>query len=392
MAVSKSERALLPLIGLQGGLTAFGGFIGFHVMASGDANAIFRYTLCMLTSAIAGTVAGYLVGPLCRASSAVMLRAGFVLPGCILLFGDGSPDVLAAGYGAFIGMTWGARHLLEMSMFRDRERDAYASRSGALGVACGIAATILVTLLLAGTGAGTGMAFRGAGAIGILGGLMLGKRIPGDRMRALVNPLAVLKQPQFLASMPLFFLESGLFGVGQAVGSAGAFQALGSASTFGWVATLAGMAGAIALFLTRRWRDAGNRVAWLGRSCAVVAAAFVMLGMSAWSPVFYVLYAVLKAAGGPFLSASEQVLNQRTLDIQGALQDRIVAREVVLWMFRMTSLVLFWNLLSHLSAAHLLAAGAGLLAAATLLEYAAGRALLWRAARGDAEATRRGVA
>jgi hypothetical protein len=378
MKNSTNEYALLALTTLQSILAVAGGFIGFHVMANFDMQAVFRFTSWMLCAAIAGTLSGYTVGPLFGISGKTLFKGGFILPGFVFLFAQGSVEWLAVAYGSFIGMTWGARHWLEMTLFQDRDRDAYASRSGSLGVLCGIGSTVIITLAMSKAGLSASDIFRWCGVVMVVGGLCLGNRIPHTRIQPLQRPFEIAKQPHFIACLPLFFLESGLFGIGQAVGSAAAFHALGSASSFGWVSTIAGMAGALALFVTRHQRDARNRAAWLGRSCAVVGLAFALLGLSASIPALYVAYAVLKSVGGPFLSASEQVLNQRTLDIHGPLADRIVAREVVLWAFRLGSLALFWTLLSGLPAQQLLMAGAAMLAIATGLEYVVGRTLLWR--------------
>lgn len=387
MAISANESAVLPLAALQGALAVLGGFMGFDVMETHGMEMMFRFTSWMLTAAIAGTLAGYTIGPVFRISGKTFFKAGFILPGFGLLLSNGSVEALAIGYGSFLGMTWGARHWLEMTLFHDRERDTYASRSGSLGVLSGIAATLVITLALSKSLLTSGEIFKAGGLIMVIGGLFLGNHIPRTRIATLGKPLHIARQPQFIACLPLFFLESGMFGVGQAVGSAAAVHALGSADAFGWVSTLAGMAGAIALYATRHLRDTHNRAAWLGRSCAVIALAFALLGVSAWIPALFVIHAVLKSAGAPFLSASEHVLNQRSLDIHGPLADRIVVREVVLWIFRLGSLALFWGVLSGLPAQQLLAVGAAMLAMATMLEYVVGRALLQRMSRPAAAGT-----
>jgi hypothetical protein len=373
-----TERALLPLIALQGAITTLGGFIGFFVIEAQGVNGMFRFTAGMLTAAVASTLAAWYFGPRLRLTGKRLLKLGFALPGLLLLFAHGSAALMALAFGAFIGLTWGARHWLEMSLFNDAARDGYAAHSGTVTVVAGVAATLLASLLLA---AGAGhertihLLFVLYGALSVVGGLVLGNAIPDTAPVSISRPLAVIRQPQFIACLPLFFLESGLFGLSQALGSAGAVKALGSASQFGWVATLAGLVGGIALYATRRTRDLQNRSHWLGGSCLIVALSFLMLGASAWLPALYIGYSVLKAAGGPFLSASEQVLNQRTLDIRGRLADRIVARELVLWALRMLSLLLFWALAGRLSTNALLLTGSSLLALATGMEYLIGRSL-----------------
>jgi hypothetical protein len=373
---SSAQRALLPLIALQGAITTLGGFIGFFAMRAHGVHAVFRYSAGMLTAAVAATWLAYFFGPRLRLDGRRLMRLGFLLPGALMLAGDGSVATMALAFGAFLGLTWGARHWLEMQLLPDGERDGYAARSGTATVVCGVAATLTATLALPWLGHGRDV-YLLYGAAAVLGGLLLGRTLPDTPPVSIERPLAVVRQPEFLACLPLFLLESGLYGIGQALGSAGAVEALGSASRFGWVATAAGLIGGVALHLTRRNRDVHNRARWLGGSCLVAGISFVLLGASVWLPALYVAHAVLKAAGAPFLSASEQVLNQRALDIRGKLSDRIVARELVLWALRMTSLLLFWGLAALLSARAMLVCGAALLTLATALEYLIGKSWFW---------------
>ncbi|HEY8605888.1 MAG TPA: hypothetical protein VIM12_02080 [Noviherbaspirillum sp.] len=376
--MSSHQRALLPLIGLQGAVGSLGGFIGFFVVGRNDIHAIFRYSASMLTVAMLATFLAYRFGPRLNLSGRRLLRLGFVVPGVLLLFGDASVTSMAIAFGSYLGLTWGGRHALEMALLKDGERDSYAARSCTAVVVLGVGMTLLATLLLGAAGEKARYVYWMYGVLCLAGALLLGKAIPDTEPVALRDPLAVLRQPQFVACLPLFFLESGLFGIGQAMAAAGAVNALGSAMHFGWVSTCAGLVGGIALYFTRKQRDVDNRAQWLGISCLVVGLAFVLLGASAWVPGLYILYSILKAAGAPFLLASEQVLNQRTLDIQGDLSDRIFARELVLWGLRMLSLCLFWWVSLWLTQFELLVTGAAVLATATALEYVVGKGLLWR--------------
>lgn len=372
---STHERALLPLVGLQGAVGTLGGFIGFFVVGAHDVHAMFRFTACMMTAAMAATLVGYVFGPHLRMTGRRLFRLGFLLPGIVLLTCDATVVTMALAFGMFVGMTWTARHALEMALLQDDQRDRYAARSGTVTVALGVAATLLATLLLAGDAEQSRYVYRFYGVLCIAGALVLGRSLPHTAPLTITAPLAVLRQPQFIACLPLFFLESGLFGISQAMASAGAVSALGSASQFGWVATVAGLVGGMALYITRKQRSVHNRTHWLGGACLVMALAFVLLGASVWLPALYIGYSVLKAAGGPFLAASEHVLNQRTLDIRGTLSDRIFARELVLWALRMVSLLLFWAVATMLTSTQLLVSGAALLALATAMEYAIGKAL-----------------
>lgn len=379
MTIPANERALLPSIALQGAISTLGGFIGFFIMRAQNVDAMLRFTAGMMTAALAATLLAYALGPRLRLTGKRLFTLGFIAPGLLILLSDRSADMMAVAYGTFIGLTWSARHWLEMSLFSDAQRDSYAAHSGALTVVFGIGATLAATLVLTGAADHSGHVYDLYGALSVIGGLLVCRWIPATEPVSIDRPVAVMRQPQFIACLPLFFLESGLFGVGQALSSAGAVKALGSASQFGWVATAASLVGGIALYFTRKNRDVGNRAQWLGASCLVVGSAFLLLGASAWMPVLFIAYSVLKAAGSPFLMASEQVLNQRTLDIAGKLSDRIVARECVLWLLRMTSLLLFWGLAGMLSSTQLLVAGSLMLAAATGMEYVIGQNWFWKA-------------
>lgn len=378
MPLSSFQRSLLPLIALQGAIHSLAGFIGFFIVQGHGLHALFGYTAAMLTTAMLATASAYAFGARLKLCGRRLLRLGFVVPGVLLLLGDGSVSALALAFGCFLGMTWSARHALEMALMHNHERDGYAAHAVTTMMVPALLATLAATLVLARFGQQAEHVYWLYGALCLLGAALLGRGIPDTEPIVLKQPLAVLRQPQFIACLPLFFLESGLFGISQAMASAGAVQALGSASQFGWVATAAGVAGGCALYATRKRRDIGNRAGWLGAACLMVGLSFALLGASAWLPALFVVHAILRAAGMPFLSASQQVMNQCTLDVRGALYDRIFARELVLWVLRMSSLGLFWLLALALTPLQLLVTGSTLLVAATGLEYLLGRSLFRR--------------
>lgn len=381
MKPSKHQRALLPFVALQASVTTLGGFIGYFVVGDKSVEAIFQYSALMLTFAAASMTLAYALGPKLRLSGKHILKLGFLVPGIILLSGYETVFSMAAAMGILGGLTWGARHLLEMSLLADSERDGYASRAGALSVIGAIAATLAATLVLAFSHDNRQYVYDMYGAACILAAFMLGRNMPAAPMKPLLNPLAVLRQSQFVSCLPLFFLQSGFMGLGLAVGALGASRALGSASSFGWVATVAGLTGGIGLYLTRNNRGVDNRARWLGGSCMAVAFSFALLGASAWIPVLFVVFSVMKAVADPFLGASELVLNQKALEIQGELNDRIVAREIAFWVMRMASLCVFWLLLDKMTPVQLLATGSAVLAVAVFLEFLVGQGVF--AERGE---------
>lgn len=362
---------------LQGAVGSLGGFIGFFVIGTHDLDALFRYTAIMLTAAMGATFLAYLVCPLLKLGGGRLLRLGFLLPGLMLLAADRSVVITAIAYGAYLGLTWTARHSLEMSLLEDAERDRYAARTGTATIVLSLAMTLCATLLLAAFTEQSRYVYWLYAALCIFGALFLGRTIPHTPPVSLKAPLAVMRQPRFIACLPLFFLESGLFGISQAMASTGASNALHSASHYGWVSTIAGIAGGGGLYFTRKSRNRDNRAHWFGGACLAMAVAYLLLGASAWLPALYIAHSVLRAAGAPFLGASQQVLNQCSLDIRGELADRIFARELVLWMLRMSALGMFWMLAGVLPSERLLVVGSALLAAAMATEYAVGRALFW---------------
>ncbi|OWW22583.1 hypothetical protein [Noviherbaspirillum denitrificans] len=380
------QRNLLPLCALQGAVGSFGGFIGFFVIGAHDLHALFRYTACMLTAAMASTFLAYLLSPRLHIGGAGLVRLGLLVPGLLLLTADGSVALTAIAFGAYLGITWTGRHALEMSLLADAERDAYAARSGTAMIVLSFSATLASTLLLASFSEQSRYVYWLYGALCLFGALFLGKAIPRTEPVTLKDPLAVIRQPRFIACMPIFFLESGLFGISQAMTATGASSALGVASHYGWVTTAAGLAGGAALYMTRKMRNKDNRAHWFGGACLAMSASWLLLGASAWIPLLYIVHSVARAAGSPFLAASQQVLNQCTLDIRGTLADRIFARELVLWMLRMTALFLFWGLALVLTPRQLFLAGAAFLAAAMATEYAIGKALFRDSANANANA------
>lgn len=369
MLIPTQERTLLPFVTLQGAVCTLFGFIGYFLMSSRGHQAMFEFTSIMLTFAMLAALLAYGFGARLALSGKTLMKLGFFLPGVVLLSGNQSVWALSFAFGSFLGLTWSARHWLEMQLLSDGQRDAYASHAGALAVAGGIAATLLATLLLGHTGNSARLLYALYGAACLLAAWRLGRGMADAPLQPLKAPLALAKRPEFLACLPLFFLESGLFGLGQAITSVGASRAMGSAAALGTAATVAGLAGGVGLYLSARRRDVDNRASWLGGSCLAMAIAFLFLAGSAWIPGLFVVHLIVKAVASPFLGASEHVLNQRALDIAGDLGDRIVVREVTLWAMRMISLLGFWALSNALPPAAMLAVGALLMAVAVALEY-----------------------
>lgn len=113
----------------------------------------------------------------------------------------------------------------------------------------------------------------------------------------------------------------------------------------------------------------------MGGACLTVGISFILLGVSFWIPVLYIAALVIRSAGGPFLGASEQIMNQKTLDIPGELADRIFSRELVLWFFRIVCLLGFWLIAGVISTKLLMVGGALLMASAVLMEFIVSRHL-----------------
>ena len=369
MSIQSQERSLLPFVTLQGAVGSLFAFIGFFLMRNRGHQAMFEFTAIMLTVAMVAAVLAYGFGARLGLGGKTLMKLGFFLPGIVLLSGNQSVWAMSFAYGSFLGLSWSARHWLEMQLLSDGQRDAYASHAGALAVGGSIVATLAATVLLTRSANSARLLYALYGAACILAAWRLGRGMADAPLQPLKAPLALARRPEFLACLPLFFLESGLFGLGQAVTSIGASRAMGSAAALGTAATVAGLAGGVGLYLSARRRDVDNRASWLGGSCLAMAIAFLFLAGSAWIPGLFVVHLIVKAVAHPFLGASEHVLNQRALDIAGDLGDRIVVREVTLWIMRMLSLLGFWALSTALPPTLMLAAGAVLMAAAVALEY-----------------------
>ena len=171
-----------------------------------------------------------------------------------------------------------------------------------------------------------------------------------------------------------------MLGIGMVLGAGGASRALGQVSHYGWVSVVATVVGAAALFALRRKRHSGNRVRWMGLACIGISTGHLLLGASVLHPGLYVVHLLLIACVQPFWQASEQVLNQRAMDLHGALADRIVVREAVLGAFRLMALGLFWLLIRDWTPVTVLLVGTAMMALSAASEWALGRTWLRRAA------------
>jgi hypothetical protein len=346
-----------------------GGFLGFFIAGNANVAGMIEFTGMMMTVTMLAIVLAYSLGPALRLTGRRLFKLGFVLPGLLLIAGGGSHLVIAAAFGLFMGLTACGRVWLEMNLLEDRHRDAYAAKAGASSIALSLLTTFSATLVLSTSGEDSRSLFTAYGLACVAGGFLFGNRLPNTPAVALASPLAVMRQPAFLACLPLFFLQSGLFGMGMALGAAGAANSMDAASSLGWAASAAAVVGGVALWASRNLRNQDNRAVWMAIACVGVILGFSLLGASAWEPQFFVAHLVLMAAVGPFWGASEHVLNQRTLEIRGALPDVIVAREAVYWASRMLVLGVLWILAQEVAARTLLAGGAAIMACIAALQY-----------------------
>lgn len=374
------ERQLLPFVALQGAFSTLAGFGALLVYTQGGMAASVQYTGCMLGIAMLSIMSPFVLGRALKLRGKRLVRLSFGVPAVALWWADGHPMVLALSFGGFLGWSWAARHWLELSSLKDGERDAYATHVTVVWVVASLFTTAVVATLLSLTGESPMAVYGGYAVLAAVASIWAARSLPNTPVMQWERPLAVVRQPGFKACLPLYFLESGMLGIGMVLGAGGASRALGQVSHYGWVSVVATVVGAAALFALRRKRHSGNRVRWMGLACIGMASGQLLLGASVLHPALYVLHLLLIACVQPFWQASEQVLNQRAMDLHGALADRIVVRETVLGLSRLLALGLFWLLIREWDAVTVLLAGTTLMATAAVLEWALGRALLRRAA------------
>jgi len=370
------EKRLLPFIACQGAMSTLIGFGSVLVFAQLGMAGSVAYTALMLTVAMGGIVLPLILGRFLTLRPARLIQLAFACPALLLWFADGRPWVLALATGGFLGISWGARHRLELSLLQDAQRDSYATHVTVLTVFSSLLATLAVAGMLTWLDEAPVAIYASYALLALPGVFWAGRQVPETPAMGLQSPWKVVRHKAFLACLPLYFLESGLLGMAMVLGASGAVSSLGHASRYGWVASAATVVGAIALLALRRHRHDGNRIGWMGAAGSVLAVGQGMLGASVWWPGFYILHLLLLAAVQPFWLASEQVLNQRVMDLQGSLADRIAIREVVLWLFRLGGLGLFWWLLQDWPPQRTLMLGAALMALTTILEWALGRSWL----------------
>jgi len=372
------ESQLLPFVAFQGAFATLAGFGALLVYAQGGVVASVEYTAWMLGIAMLSILSPFVLGRPLKLRGKRLVRLSFAVPAIALWWADGNPMLLALSTGSFLGWSWAARHWLELSSLKDAERDGYAAHVTVVTVVASLLATAVVATLLSLSDESPMAVYGSYAVLATVASVWAARSLPTTPVMQWERPLAVVQQPGFKACLPLYFLESGMLGIGMVLGAGGASQALGQVSHYGWVSVVATVVGAAALFSMRRKRHSGNRVRWMGLACIGMASGHLLLGASVLHPGLYVLHLLLIACVHPFWSASEQVLNQRVMDLQGALADRIVVREVVLGVFRLLALGLFWLLIRDWTPTQVLLVGTAMMAAAVVLEWALGRAWLRR--------------
>lgn len=369
-------RQLRLFVALHGACNPLIGFGGMLVLRDGGMAALVQYTGLMLAAIVAGVASAFVLGQRLGWRAQTLARVGFLCPAVLLWWAQGRPVVLALAVGGFIGLTSIARQWAELSLLDDGQRDHHAADMTVWAIAGNLVATLVVSAVLTGADDAPLAVYGSYALLTAVGAFTTRQGWPATPPVALARPLDVVRQPAYRASLGLYFLESGLLGVGLVVGTAAATHALGRTSHYGWAASLATITGALALLALRHRRHAGNRVRWMGLAALGMALAYLMLGATTGWPWLFVPHMVFLAGVRPFWEASEQVLNQRALDLHGPLADRILVREVTLGLFRVAALVGFWALASAWSAERQLIVGATAMAVVIGLEWAVGRAWL----------------
>lgn len=363
------HRRLLPFVAFQGAVSTLIGFGGLLVFVQDGALATVHFAVSLLTATVFAITVPYLLGRWMPMQVRHVVRLCFAIPAVLLWWADGRPVLLAVACGGFLGASWSARLWLELSLLQDAQRDAYATRMTVWTVLSSLLATLLVSAALSWAHEAAFAVYASYAVIAALAVFLAPRAIPSAPLMRLRDPVSVLRQPAYVQSLPLYFLESGLMGVGMVINASGAVQALGRASHYGWAVSAATVVGALSLYAVRTRRHGGNRVRWMGVACLGMVAGQSLLAASVWMPLLYVSHVLLLACAQPFWQASEQVLNQRALDLHGDLADRIVVREWTLWLFRCTALLAFWWLVQGWSATRQLVLGVALMALATVLEW-----------------------
>jgi hypothetical protein len=365
-------RRLLVFVALQGAMSTFLALGSVVIVAEQGLSAAVTYSAWFVTAIAISLVAPFLVARWVPLSAGALVRASFAIPAVLLPWSVGQPEWQACAMGGYIGMSWCARQSLELGLLRDEERDLYASQVTAWTVTASLLTTALVSVVLLQAADETRALYAFYSILAMVGVVLAGRRLPAAPAAHLDAPWAVMRQPAYRRCLPLYGLESGLWGINIVTGASGAVQVLEKTSTFAGLVSLATVAGAVSLWVMRHRRHAGNRLRWMGLACIGMVVAHAMVAVAvAWPqwPLIYGIHLLLLAAVTPFWQASEQVLNQRLMDLHGSLADRIAVREISLWGFRFSGLWVFWWLFGHWTPAHLLMLSTALVVLCLMLEW-----------------------
>ncbi len=357
---------------MQSLLSTMLGFAAVLVYADHGMRGAVVFAAVVLTVIMLGVCAPLVAGRWLRFTPAGLVRVAFLLPGLALFWAAGHIEWLALVVGGFMGLTWGARHWLELSLLEDAQRDRYATTASTTAVLSSLVGSLIAAAVLSGSGESAKILYWAYALMALWGAWWAPRKLPVLPPLGLVSLRTVASQPSYWRTLPLYFLESGMWGMAMVLGASGAVRSLGAASHFGWVTSMATVLGAFALYALRKQRHGGNRVRWMGMAALGMALAHAALGASIWWAGFFVMHLLTQAVAQPFWMASEQVLNQRALDLQGAITDRVVLRELTLWTLRLATLGVFWATVHDWPWERTLVLGSGFMVLVTLLEWLVG--------------------
>jgi len=365
-------RRILVFVALQGAMSTFLALGSVVIVAEQGLSAAVTYSAWFVTAIAISLVAPLGLARWVRLSASTLVRASFAIPAVLLPWSLGEPQLQACAMGGYLGVSWCARHSLELGLLRDEERDLYASQVTAWTVTSSLLTTALVSVVMLQSPDETRALYAFYGLLAMAGVVLAGRRLPEAPAAHLDAPWALMRQPAYRRCLPLYGMESGLWGINIVTGASGAVQVLEKTSTFAGLVSLATLAGAVSLWVMRHRRHSGNRARWMGLACIGMVVAHAMVAVAvAWPqwPLIYGVHLLLLAAVTPFWQASEQVLNQRLMDLNGTLADRIAVREITLWGFRFAGLWLFWWAFGTWSPAHLLMLSTALTVTCLVLEW-----------------------
>jgi hypothetical protein len=325
--------------GLQGVL-AF--MIGWQLVSTGSyiVNVYqFRAGGNFAARSYRGGIAGMMAAVMLTGSLMLAQQQGLVELG---LYSTWWP-VLLLGFvgGAARGAAFSSRTWLELNFTGGIQRQAYLSRTEALGTVMRLGLPLLAAGLLSLAHNNFGLFFVLLGGAGFAAVYLLFRTSVDAPPVAPENPWGLLLAPRYWLTAPFYIVDGAGHALRTGLFVSGAMAVIGSAASYGFVETGASACAAALLWLQSQRAATAPNLKTLRRCLSVMAIAWAALFSALCQPLLLPAFVAAYALSNPLITVIKSGLTLGGLAQTGAVpQDNLIARMVLLTLGRVGALSL----------------------------------------------------